>query len=50
LNNIVDNVIRELEFQAGIVLGSFGLNADLKSIQNLLSKESIDKELKDLVL
>jgi len=47
LNNIVDNVIRELEFQAGIVLGSFGLNADLKSIQNLLSKESIDKELKD---
>ena len=47
MNNIVDNVIRELEFQAGIVLGSFGLNADLKSIQNLLSKDSIDKELRD---
>ena len=47
MNNIVDNIIRELEFQAGIILGSFGLNADLKSIQNLLSKESIDKELKD---
>jgi len=47
LNNIVDNVIRELEFKAGLTLASFGLQAELKAIQNYLNKESIDEDLKE---
>ena len=47
MNNIVDNVIRELEFKAGLTLASFGLQAELKSIQNYLNKESIDDDLKE---
>ena len=47
MNNIVDNVIRELEFKAGLTLASFGLQADLKAIQNYLNKESIDEDLKE---
>jgi len=47
LNTIVENVLREIEFQAGLVLGSFGINADIKSIQGLLNKKSIDPELKE---
>jgi len=47
LNNIVENVLRELEFQAGLVLGAYGINADLKSIQNFLNKTSIDLDLKE---
>jgi hypothetical protein len=47
LNTIVENVLREIEFQAGLVLGSFGFNADIKSIQGLLNKKSIDPELKE---
>ena len=47
MNNIVDNVIRELEFKAGLTLASFGLKAELKSIQNYLNKESIDDDLKE---
>ena len=47
MNNIVDNVIRELEFKAGVTLASFGLQAELKSIQNYLNKESIDEDLRD---
>ena len=39
--------MRELEFQAGLVLGTYGVNADLKSIQNFLNKTSIDTALKD---
>ena len=41
MNTIVENVLREIEFQAGLVLGSFGINADIKSIQGLLNKKSI---------
>ena len=29
MSNIVENVLRELEFQAGLVLGTFGVNAGL---------------------
>ena len=47
MNNIVENVLRELEFQAGLVLGTYGVNADLKSIQNFLNKISIDQALKE---
>jgi len=47
LKSIVENVLREIEFQAGLVLGSFGINADIKSIQGLLNKKSIDPELKE---
>ena len=47
MNTIVENVLREIEFQAGLVLGSFGINADIKSIQGLLNKKSIDPELKE---
>jgi len=47
LNNIVENVLRELEFQAGLVLGAYGINADLKSIQNFLNKTSIELDLKE---
>ena len=47
MNTIVENVLREIEFQAGLVLGSFGFNADIKSIQGLLNKKSIDPELKE---
>ena len=47
MNNIVDNVIRELEFKAGLTLASFGLQAELKAIQNYLNKESIDEDLKE---
>jgi hypothetical protein len=47
LKSIVENVLREIEFQAGLVLGSFGINADLKSIQGLLNEKSIDPELKE---
>ena len=47
MNNIVDNVIRELEFKAGVTLASFGLQAELKSIQNYLNKESVDEDLRD---
>ena len=47
MNNIVDNVIRELEFKAGLTLASFGLQAELKAIQNYLNKESIDDDLKE---
>ncbi len=39
--------MRELEFQAGLVLGTYGINADLKSIQNFLNKTSIDQALKE---
>ncbi len=39
--------MRELEFQAGLVLGTYGVNADLKSIQNFLNKTSIDLVLKE---
>lgn len=39
--------MRELEFQAGLVLGTYGVNADLKSIQNFLNKTSIDRVLKE---
>ena len=48
MNTIVENVLREIEFQAGLVLGSFGINADIKSIQGLLNKKSIEPELKAL--
>ena len=47
MNNLVENVLRELEFQAGLVLGTYGVNADLKSIQNFLNKTSIDQALKE---
>ena len=47
MNTIVENVLREIEFQAGLVLGSFGFNADIKSIQGLLNKKLIDPELKE---
>ena len=47
MNNIVENVLRELEFQAGIVLGTYGVNPDLKSIQNFLNKTSIEPTLKE---
>ncbi len=47
MNNLVENVLRELEFQAGLVLGTYGVNADLKSIQNFLNKTSIDPGLKE---
>ena len=47
MNNLVENVLRELEFQAGLVLGTYGVNADLKSIQNFLNKTSIDLALKE---
>jgi len=47
LNNLVENVLRELEFQAGLVLGTYGVNADLKSIQHFLNKTSIDPALKE---
>ena len=47
MNTIVENVLREIEFQAGLVLGSFGINADIKSIQGLLNKKSIESELKE---
>ena len=39
--------MRELEFQAGLVLGTYGVNADLKSTQNFLNKTSIDPALKE---
>ena len=47
MNNLVENVLRELEFQAGLVLGTYGVNANLKSIQNFLNKTSIDPALKE---
>jgi len=47
VNTIVENVLREIEFHAGLVLGSFGINADIKSIQGLLNKKSIEPELKE---
>ncbi len=47
MNTIVENVLREIEFQAGLVLGSFSINADIKSIQGLLNEKSIDPELKE---
>ena len=47
MNTIVENVLREIEFQAGLVLGSFSINADIKSIQGLLNKKSIEPELKE---
>ena len=47
MNNLVENVLRELEFQAVLVLGTYGVNADLKSIQNFLNKTSIDQALKE---
>ena len=47
MKTIVEDVLREIEFQAGLVLGSFGINADLKSIQGLLNKKSIEPELKE---
>ena len=47
MNNLVENVLRELEFQAGLVLGTYGVNADLKSTQNFLNKTSIDPALKE---
>ena len=39
--------MRELEFQAGLVLGTYGVNAALKSTQNFLNKTSIDSALKE---
>tara|TARA_B100001750_G_C15005581_1_gene349617 strand:- start:68 stop:526 length:459 start_codon:yes stop_codon:yes gene_type:complete len=47
LDNIVENVLRELEFQAGLVLGTYGISADLKSIQSFLNKTSIEPALKE---
>jgi AraC-like DNA-binding protein len=47
LNNIVENVLRELDFQAGLVLGTYGIDADLKSIQKLLNRTSIKSDLKE---
>ena len=47
MNNLVENVLRELEFQAGLVLGTYGVTADLKSTQNFLNKTSIDPALKE---
>ena len=47
MNNLVENVLRELEFQAGLVLGTYGVNADLKSTQNFLNKTLIDPALKE---
>ena len=47
MNNIVENVLRELEFQAGLVLGTYGVNADLKSIQNFLNKTSVESALRE---
>ena len=47
MNNIVENILRELEFQAGLILGTYGVNADLKSIQNFLNKTSIESALKE---
>ncbi|MBM23877.1 MAG: hypothetical protein CMD78_06405 [Gammaproteobacteria bacterium] len=47
MNNIVENILRELEFQAGLILGTYGVNADLKSIQNFLNKKSIEPALKE---
>ena len=47
MDNLVENVLRELEFQAGLVLGTYGVNADLKSIQNFLNKTSIDSSLRE---
>ena len=47
MNTIVENVLREIEFQAGLVLGSFSINADIKSVQSLLNKKSIEPELKE---
>ena len=47
MNNIVDNVIRELEFKAGLVLSSFGVQAEIKAVQNYLNDESIEGTLKD---
>ena len=39
--------MRELEFQAGLVLGTYGVNADLKSIQNFLNKTSVESALRE---
>ncbi len=47
MDNIVENVLRELEFQAGLVLGTYGISADLKSIQSFLNKTSIEPALKE---
>jgi len=47
LNNIVENVITEIEFKAGLTLARYGLQAELKSIQNYLTKESINDDLRD---
>ncbi len=47
MNNIVENVITEIEFKAGLTLARYGLQAELKSIQNYLTKESIDDDLRD---
>ena len=47
MNNIVENVLRELEFQAGLVLGTYGVNPDFKSIQSFLNKTSIKPALKE---
>jgi len=47
LKNIVENVLIELEFQAGLILGTYGVNADLRSIQNFLNKTSIEPRLKE---
>ena len=47
MNNIVENVLRELDFQAGLVLGTYGIDADLKSIQKLLNRTSIKSDLKE---
>jgi hypothetical protein len=50
LNNIVDNVIRELEFKAGLVLSSYGIQAEIKAVQNYLNDDSIENTLKDACL
>ena len=47
MNNIVENVITEIEFKAGLTLARYGLQAELKSIQNYLTKESINDDLRD---
>ena len=47
MDNIVENILRELEFQAGLVLGTYGVNTDFKSIQNFLNKTGIDQGLKE---
>ena len=38
-------MIRELEFKAGLVLSSYGIQAEIKAVQNFLNDESIENGL-----